>query len=135
MSDFPLAFSKAYLETKFTSKYFSGFLYVIVTFSWIYNRIIIYPTCMLANVYANRPNPADEWYMINFEYNYLLFMAFILLGMHFFWTYFLLKLGFQFAIGKEFKNVHDDVSKKKWSCKFKWLSYLKVSIKSIILYL
>ena len=113
MSDFPLAFSKAYLETKFVSKYFSGILYVVITFSWIYNRIIIYPTCMLANVYANRPNPADEWYMINFEYNYLLFMAFILLGMHFFWTYFLLKLGFQTAMGKEFKNVHDDVSKKK----------------------
>jgi hypothetical protein len=40
-------------------------------------------------------------------------MAFVLLGMHFFWTYFLLKLGFQTAMGKEFKNVHDDVTKKK----------------------
>jgi hypothetical protein len=29
-----------------------------------------------------------------------------------------LKLGFQTAMGKEFKNVHDDVSKKKWWFEF-----------------
>jgi hypothetical protein len=40
-------------------------------------------------------------------------MAFVLYGMHIFWTYFLIKLGVRSASGKNFKNVHDDASVKE----------------------
>ena len=84
-----------------------------MTSVWIYLRIIVFPFCLLANVYANKPTPQDEWYMISFEYGYLLFMAFILYGMHIFWTYFLIKLGVRSAQGKKIKNIHDEASKQK----------------------
>jgi hypothetical protein len=44
-------------------------------------RIVVFPFCLLANVYANKPTPHDEWYIISFEYGYLLTMAFVLYGM------------------------------------------------------
>lgn len=56
--------------------------------------------------------------MISFEYSYLLIMAFVLYGMHLFWTYFLIKLGLRSATGKNFKNIHDDATVKE-----KWLIY------------
>jgi hypothetical protein len=40
-------------------------------------------------------------------------MAFVLYGMHIFWTYFLIKLGVSSAQGKKIKNIHDEASKQK----------------------
>lgn len=83
-----------------------------MTSIWIYLRIIVFPYCLLANVYANKPTPQDEWYMISFEYSYLLIMAFVLYGMHLFWTFFLIKQGIRSLAGKNFKNTHDDADVK-----------------------
>jgi uncharacterized membrane protein YadS len=74
---------------------------VLMTSVWIYLRIMVFPFCLLANVYANKPTPQDEWYIINFEYGYLLIMAFVLYGMHLFWTYFIIKLGLRSVMGKK----------------------------------
>lgn len=84
-----------------------------MTSIWIYLRIIVFPFCLLANVYANKPTPNDEWYIISFEYSYLLTMAFVLYGMHLFWTFFIIKIGLRTASGKGFSNVHEDIKDKK----------------------
>jgi hypothetical protein len=64
-------------------------------------------------VYANKPTTNDEWYIISFEYGYLLTTAFVLYGMHLFWTFFLIKLGLRSVSGKGFSNVHEDSKDKK----------------------
>lgn len=106
-SDILMAFGRAFVETKYETKLMTAIIYVSTTLTWIYMRIVVFPFCLLANVYANKPTPHDEWYIISFEYGYLLTMAFVLYGMHLFWTYFLIKLGLQSVTGKSFKNIHD----------------------------
>ncbi len=49
-----------------------------MTIIWVGCRNFIYPVCLLANVYINKPASGDEWYIIRFEYLYLLTMAFVL---------------------------------------------------------
>jgi ceramide synthetase len=113
MSDIMMAFGRAYCETKYETKKKTASIYVGMTLVWIYLRILVFPFCLLANVYANKPTPQDEWHIISFEYGYLLLMAFVLYGMHLFWTYFLIKLGVRSAQGKTLRNVHDDPTKEK----------------------
>jgi len=40
-------------------------------------------------------------------------MAFVLYGMHLFWTFFLIKLGLRSVTGKGFSNVHEENKDKK----------------------
>jgi len=47
--------------------------------------------------------------MINFEYKYLLSMAFVLYVMHLYWTFFLMKVGVNSLIKKKMVNVHEKV--------------------------
>ena len=65
----------------------TAFFYFMLFATWIYCRLLVFPLCLLSNVYDNRPLPTDEWYMIQWEYFYLLSMAFVLFGMHIYWTY------------------------------------------------
>lgn len=83
--------------------------YLLTTLTWIWMRIIVYPFCLLAQVYANKPAPNDLWAMISFEYGYLLTMAFVLEGMHLFWTFFILKVGIKSLSSKHknIENIHD----------------------------
>jgi ceramide synthetase len=112
-SDILMAFSRAFIETKFAATKSTAFFYFSMTAIWIYMRIIVFPFCLLANVYANKPTSQDEWHMISFEYSYLLIMAIVLYGMHLFWTFFIIKLGLRFAMGKKITNVHEDNKEKK----------------------
>lgn len=65
-SDVLMAYSRWYIESKFVTKKLMIFTYVSMVLVWIYLRIITFPTCLLANVYVNKPLPTDEWYIINF---------------------------------------------------------------------
>ena len=60
-SDIFMAFSRLYIETKFQAKWTANLCYFITTTVWIWMRIIVYPFCLLAQVYANRPTPKDMW--------------------------------------------------------------------------
>lgn len=113
MSDILIAFGRAFVETKFMTQNTIKLVYILMTSVWIYLRIVVFPFCLLANVYSNKPTPQDEWYIISFEYSYLLIMAFVLYGMHIFWTYFIIKLGIRSASGKGLQNIHDDSNKQK----------------------
>lgn len=106
-SDILIAFTRAFIETKFDNKKTGTILYIMTTLIWIWMRIIVYPFCLLANVYDNRPSDKDPWAMISFEYGYLLTMAFVLLGMHIFWTFLILKSGLKSIGRKSIENVHD----------------------------
>jgi TLC domain len=65
-SDIFLAFGRALAETKYSKGSFLAVIYLLMTSVWIYLRIIIFPFCLLANVYANKPTPQDEWFIISF---------------------------------------------------------------------
>ena len=60
-SDIFMAFSRLYIETKFQAKWTANLCYFLTTTVWIWMRIIVYPFCLLAQVYANRPTPKDMW--------------------------------------------------------------------------
>lgn len=66
MSDIMIAFGRAAIETKYVDKFNPAIIYVLMTSIWIYLRIFVFPFCLLANVYANKPTPQDEWYIISF---------------------------------------------------------------------
>ena len=111
-SDIMMAFARFYVETRNASKSVSNVSYVSMVLIWIWMRIIVYPYCLLSNVYMNRPMENDFWKMISFEYNYLLAMAIVLYGMHLFWTFFIIKIGLKSMGKKMFLNVHDKKEKK-----------------------
>jgi ceramide synthetase len=112
-SDIFMAGSRVYFEAHFKKyKPVTGFMVFILFFSWIYLRIVVFPFCLLSNVYVNKPEPTDEWYIIHWEYLYLLCMAFVLFGMHLYWTYCLIKSAV-ISFSKE-KIVNDfDEDKRK----------------------
>ena len=111
-SDILMAFARFYIETKDASKTVGNITYVFMVLTWIWFRIIMFPFCILSNVYMNRPTEKDGWNIISFEYNYLLAMAFVLYGMHLFWTYLIIKIGLKSAGNKQWVNVHDKKSKQ-----------------------
>ena len=59
MSDILLAFGRGFIETKYESKGWTATIYILNLIVWIYMRIIVFPFCLLANVYANKPTPQD----------------------------------------------------------------------------
>lgn len=59
MSDILIAFGRAYVETKYEIKAFTIGIYVAMTSVWIWLRIVVFPFCLLANVYANKPTSHD----------------------------------------------------------------------------
>ena len=110
-SDILMAFTRFYIEKAGASKFWSHFSAISMLVVWIWMRIIAFPSCILANVYMNRPTAQDDWSMISFEYNYLLTMAFVLYGMHLFWTYFIIKIILKSSGKKAIVNIHDKKEK------------------------
>jgi type VI protein secretion system component VasK len=106
-SDILIAFGRFFVETIYPSKRVNSMIYVVMTAIWIWMRIIVFPFCLLSYVYMNRPAPKDDWAMISFEYDYLLTMAFILYGMHLFWTFLIIKIGIKSTGNQGFENFHD----------------------------
>lgn len=112
-SDIFMAGSRAYFEAYIPKKkIITGFLVFMLFFSWIYLRIIVFPFCLLSNVYINAPLPTDEWYIIRWEYAYLLSMAFVLFGMHLYWTYCLIKSAISSLTKEKIVNEFDSEKKK-----------------------
>ena len=111
-SDILMAFARFYIETAKASKWASNILYILMTVSWIWMRIIVFPFCALASLYNNRPTSDDSWYIISFEYNYILAMSAVLYGMHMFWTFLILKIGLTSLGKKRIVNHHDKKDKK-----------------------
>ena len=106
MSDILMAGARGYIETKYETKFRSGVAYLSLLLAWVFCRIFVFPFCLLANVWVNVPLPTDEWYMINFEYKYLLTMACVLYVMHLYWTFYLMKVGVNSLVSKKIINVH-----------------------------
>ena len=75
--------------------------------SWIYLRLTIFPFCLLGNVYKKIPTASDEWYMIKWEYIYLLFLASILVAMHIYWLFYMIKSMIAYIRKQEVINVYD----------------------------
>jgi hypothetical protein len=58
-SDVFLAFGRAYLETKIDSILIGAIIYFTQLVIWIFMRILVFPFCLLANVYINNPTSND----------------------------------------------------------------------------
>lgn len=107
MSDIIAAGCRGFIETKYENKYNTAIGYILLVFAWVFCRILVFPFCLLANVYVNTPLPTDEWYLIDFEYKYLLSMAFVLYLMHLYWAFYLMKAGVNALIKKKIINEHE----------------------------
>jgi len=59
-SDIFMAGSRFYFEANIKKhKLITGFTIFMLFFSWIYMRIVVFPFCLLSNVYINKPLPTD----------------------------------------------------------------------------
>lgn len=66
-SDIFMAISRALIETKWKGILpLTFFMLGGLVVSWTYLRIVIYPFCLLSNVYINKPQPEDFWHIIHF---------------------------------------------------------------------
>jgi len=59
MSDILMAGCRAYLETIYEKKLYSAVGYLLLLTVWIFCRILVFPFCLLANVWVNSPIPTD----------------------------------------------------------------------------
>lgn len=80
---------------------------------WIYMRLIVFPCCLLLNVFNNQPTEQDSWNIVYNAYMYLLVMAIILFGMHIYWTFYLIKSALKSLCVKDIINEHDKLVKEK----------------------
>lgn len=59
-SDIFLASARFYFEAHFKkSNIVTGVIVVAMFVFWIYFRLVVFPFCLLANVYINKPLPTD----------------------------------------------------------------------------
>ena len=68
-SDIFVALARFIVDTKYATNSHPaiiGTIYTVTLTIWIHMRIIVYPFCLLSNVYANRPTSKDDWKMISF---------------------------------------------------------------------
>ena len=111
-SDIFLAGARFYFESHFKkNNIITGIILVLLFVMWIYFRLVVFPFCLLSNVYINAPLPSDEWAFIYYEYMYLVVMAFLLVGMHIYWTLFLFRSAYT-SLGKKKIVNNYDVHKK-----------------------
>ena len=47
-SDIMMAFVRFYVDIKYSHKWFSIYCYLLMLFSWIWMRIVVFPFCLLA---------------------------------------------------------------------------------------
>lgn len=57
---------RGYLETKYLNTFLMIFFFVTMLVSWVYFRAIVYPICILTEVWAHSPLSTDIWHVINF---------------------------------------------------------------------
>lgn len=65
-SDIFSSLGRGYMETKFTNPIGLAIGFFAILISWVYLRTIVYPFCVVKEVYNNIPNPDDDWYTIKF---------------------------------------------------------------------
>lgn len=67
-SDIFMASTRLYFEAKlpnwFKKKIMDCIMIILVFTSWIYLRLLVFPICLLGQVYEKIPCALDEWYMI-----------------------------------------------------------------------
>ncbi len=74
--------------------------------SWVFMRLYVYPSCVLTQMMAQIPKPDDYWFVMRFEYIAYLAMNWVLVGMHCFWIYYMLKFAVKNAKGGKLENTH-----------------------------
>lgn len=97
---------RALVDTKFNNIYMIAFFWVSAVISWSYMRTVMFPFCVIRSVYDNTPNPTDPWSSVRIPHMFLLTLLSVLVCMHVFWLYFLVKSGVDMALGKGRSNAH-----------------------------
>ena len=78
-----------------------------MVFWWIYMRIIVFPLCLISTVGANDPLSTDPWYISYYPHKMLHTKLVLLLCMHVYWTYHLLRSIFVSVKKKSYVNQHE----------------------------
>ena len=103
-----IAVTRVYVEAHFKkNRFVTAFIFISLLLIWIYMRLIVYPFCLLASVYINKPLPTDEWYIIKYEYLYLSIIGTLLVAMHIYWTYYIILSAYSSVKNQQPVNKHD----------------------------
>lgn len=70
-------------------------------------RIIVFPLCLISSVGNNDPQPTDSWNMVYYPHKMLYFKLVVLLCMHIYWTYHILRSVFLSLKKKNYGNHHE----------------------------
>ena len=90
-----------------------GLLYLLALFTWFYMRVVVFPYCVIQEIFDNLPGPMDLWRPILLQYSFLGVLCSVLVVMHVYWWLFLVKAGVLLAMGKGKQNTHDPIPQKK----------------------
>ncbi len=112
-SDIAGAFVRAMVDTKYNNIYLIALYWFGAVISWSYMRTIVLPFCAIRSVYENIPTAGDPWSSVRVPHIFLLSLLSILVCMHVFWLYFLVKTGIDMALGKAKSNAHEDFTIKQ----------------------
>lgn len=70
-------------------------------------RIIVFPFCLISNISSHDPLPTDSWSMVYYPHKMLHLKLIVLLCMHIYWTYHMLRSIFISLQKKNFGNHHE----------------------------
>lgn len=112
-SDVTAAFARGFVETKYENFFVYFVLFVVSAVNWFYMRAVVYPFCIIKEVYESLPGEGDSWRPIRVQHMFLMLLCSILVFMHLFWFFFLMQTGLEMAMGKPKRNSHDDKVRKQ----------------------
>ena len=99
--------ARIYVDTRFRKTIVSVLLFILSASSWFYMRLYVYPFYVIKSVYDSIPGPESLCHGIWFEHIFLLTLCSMLVVMHFYWWFYLMKSGFIMLMGKGLTNTHD----------------------------
>ncbi|CAD8198734.1 unnamed protein product [Paramecium pentaurelia] len=101
IADIILSLSRAQHDLK-SIKSLMYIQYVLLLFTWIYTRVIIFPQIILEAIMHYQNYPEATW-----GNKYLIVQMCILFGMHLYWTYFMMQIGINvFKKGKKYEEIN-----------------------------
>ena len=79
-------------------------------FSWVYMRLVVFPFCLIINAYE--PGPTDPWNVVYYPLKLLKYKLIVLVGMHMFWIFHLVRSVLFSFKKKSFGNHHETGEEK-----------------------
>jgi hypothetical protein len=112
ISDLCSDVSRTYVETKYRrSTILNVFFFLLAVLSWLYTRIIVFPSCAIWAIYDSLPGLEDQWRATWPAHVFLIVLNSMLVIMHTYWLSWMVLTGVRMAKGQGFANPHDKIKK------------------------